>query len=381
MKHLYYFKENNESNLEQTNNDFTILFENENWLIEKANSVDALLNWAEEGDINMNSYKSNFSNIFLNTNKKTDDKIVFDFYRSDFFTLEDENIDLKEIIEDNTELLNFYGENLTCKNVIKDGDDYWLVVDDYSFFTDYFKVDRNTSSDFIKVILSGDAFDLFDYNQSSFSIQDSMKLNKDNLDLIKIVLALELINNDYDYDINDIGDYSDVVDIIEENDMEELKDILLDCIRSGHESADCDEAWNNIISNAYSFFSLLKDSITWNFYNNSKEKMLWIKFETKTDAYNAKFIINKYDDSYQDDIIKYSPPYYGYTGSMKDIINSFNEVLPDKIYEYSSSDVSSDDISKSYDIFSEEKVKNPEIKVSDIIDNLKFYFDTKKFNI
>jgi len=381
MKYIYSFKEINESNLEQTKNDLTILFEIENWKIEKANSFEALTEWSEDGNINMSSYKGNFENLFLNTNKKTDDKIVFDFDRGDFYTLDDDNIDLKETIEDNTELLNFYGENLNCKNIVKDDDEYWLVIDDYKFFVDYFKVDSNTSNDLISTVLSGDSYDIFDYHNTEFSITESMKLSKDNLDLIKIILALELINNGYDYDIDDIDDYSDAVDIIEENEMEEFKDILLNCIRSGHESADADEAWNDIIKEAYSFFNILKDSNKWEYHNNSKEKMLWIKFENSTDAYKAKFIINKYDDSYQDDVINYSQPYYGYTGDIKNIIETFNEVLPDKIYEYGSDTVDRDDISDSYDIFTEQKEKNPDIKVSDIIENLKMYLDTKKFNI
>ena len=382
MKHLYYFKENNESNLEQTNNDFTILFENENWLIEKANSVDALLNWAEEGDINMNSYKSNFSNIFLNTNKKTDDKIVFDFYRSDFYTLEDDNIDLKETIDNNIELLKFYGETLICENVVKIENDYWMIVNDYTFFEDYFKIDNKTRSDLIPMILSGDLSGLFDYDQSSFNIEDSnINLNNNNLDYIKIIITLESIIYNYDIDIDDIDDYSDAVDIIKEYDMGELKDVLLNCIRSAHETADQDAAWTDIIDNAYSFFNLLKNSLKWDFYNNSKNEMLWLKFESEIDAYKAKFTINKYDDSYVDNMIDYSPPYYGYSGNSKSINDAFNEIFTDKIYEYYNNDISSEDIDKSYDILKKEKEINQNIKISDIINDIKMHLDTKKFNI
>jgi len=351
MKHLYYFKEINDSNLEQSNRDFTILFENENWKIEKANSFDALTEWSKDGNINMDSYKGNFSNIFLNTNNKNDDKMVFDFYRGDFYTLEDDNIDLKETIEDNVELLNYYGENLKCKEIVKDDDDYWLVVKDFPFFSDYFKIGDNTSDNFISTMLSGDAYDLFQYNDSSFSINDNMTLDKENIDIIKVLLTLELINNNIDIDIEDIdniSDYSDIVDIIEEYDMDELKGMLLDCIRSGHEAADEAEAWSDIIGKAYSFFGVSRDSIKWNNYNNSKEPMLWLKFDTKTDAYKAKFIIKKYDDSYQDDVIDYSQPYYGYNGSTKDLNETFNERLSDKISEYNNDGVSGDDISESY---------------------------------
>lgn len=70
MKYLYYFKDINESNLEQSNNDFNVLFENENWKIETANSFDALSEWSEDGNINMSTYKNDPSTIFLTQIKK-----------------------------------------------------------------------------------------------------------------------------------------------------------------------------------------------------------------------------------------------------------------------------------------------------------------------
>lgn len=380
MKYLYYFKENN--NLDDSNN-FTLLFENDNWNITKANSFDSLLSWSEDGNINMNNTSSKtFSNLFLNTNKKSNDKIVLDFVRNDFYSIEDDDIYLKDFLSENKELFEFYGENLKCENIFKDGNDYWLIVDDYKFFVDYFKLDNNTRKNLIENILSDEGYSA-EYSTVDFELSDqSIKITKDNLEMIQIVLIIEkLMNDEYDYDIDDISDYDDIVSIIDECDMVDLKNILLSCVCTGHERADENAAWNDVYDNIVSFFNVDDKSNKWDFYNGSKEQMLWFKFKTKNDAYNAKFTINKYDDSYEDDVIDYSPPYYGYSGNNKDINNSFNEDLDGRITEYDSADVNFDIIKEYYDIFKEQKEINSEIKVSDIIDNFKIYLDTKKFNL
>jgi hypothetical protein len=209
-------------------------------------------------------------------------------------------------------------------------------------------------------------------------------LDKDNLDLVKLLLIIEKIKNidDYDYDIEDINDYDDVVNIIKSYDLDDLKSIIKGCICTAHEIADATAAWNNVINEIYDFFNL--EQITNNSWRMYKNKLcLWIKFKSNTDAYLAKFIINNYDDSYSDSMIEYSPPYYGYDGKSKDIINSFNEELVDKILDYNSDNLTNIEFVEYFDIWKEMKKNNLKLSIDDseFLNKLQMSVDMKKFNI
>jgi len=380
MKYLIYFNESIENNIDNSSNDFTTLYEDDNWIVTKAKSYESLETWSEDGNINMKTHRYDFSNLYLNTNKKDNTKIVLNFDRTDFYNIDDDVIYLKDFFDENNYLFKFYSSIIPCDNIVKDNNDYWLVVKDYSFFEDYFKLDSGTRHDLIKEILSDEGYNA-DYSTSNFELDENIKLNKDNLDIVKILLFLEKIENDYEYNIDDISDYDDVVSIIEEYDLDDIIRIFKSCICTGHERADSNAAWNDIFNEIVSFFGIDENIIKWDHYNNSIGQMLWLKFNSESDANNAKFIILKPDDSYEDDIIEYSPPYYGYSGDSKYIVETFNEEFIDRITEYDNVDVNYDKIIDYYNFFKEKQEINPNIKITDIYGDYKIYLDTKKFNI
>lgn len=374
-----YINENNNSKFDEYKNEFDVIYDSEKWLVTKPKSYEALKYWSKDGNINMDSYKNKYTNLFLNTNKTNESKVVLDFNNKDFFTLDDEEIYLMDLFDENKELLELYGKNLNCKNVVNKDNEYWLVINDYTFFSDYFKVDNNTRDDLIKLVLSYEAYSIFSYSPSDFEINENIDLNDSNLEILKLILLLESINDDeIEIDIDEITTYSDIVDVVKEYDLDVFKTILKDSICSAHEAADEAEAFDDIIKTAYKFFNLSKESATWE-NNGAADSILYIKFNSDIDAYKAKIIINKYDESYNDDNkISYSPPYYGYSG---DINDSFNDIIRDKIYEYDSDFVKYQDISETEDFLKEKKETNPNILMSEIKDEIKMILKSKKYNI
>lgn len=348
MKYIKKFEEtedDSEINLENHKDEIEKVFETKNWIIINPKTLEALYYWSQdqgwsdiEGDIDR-KYKHYDSQdlmyIYININKTNDDRIFFDFHKSTFYGENEYEVYLKDFFDSNPELLSYYGEILLCSNIVKDDDAYWFVIDDYNNFSKYFKLDRNTRKDLIETVLGGDSFDIFNYNPSDISIDSyNIDFDEENLILAKVILLIEKQNEDHDYEIPDINDYDDVINIVKEYDIDDLKDLLTRCVCEGVELADADAAYEDITNEIYKFFNFELGSAKWDNYKQSKNQKLWIKFKSKSDAYRAKMIILNYDNSYEDDIIDYSPPYYGYSGESKVIEEHFNEAFIERLDEF-----------------------------------------------
>lgn len=399
MKYIKKFEENTENdseiNFEEHKDEIEKVFETKNWLIIKPKTLEALYYWSQdqgwsdiENDIDR-KYKhydqNNVGDIYININKSNDDRIFFDFHKSDFYGKDEDIVYLKDFFDSNWELLSYYGEILTGGSssdgvVVKDSDDYWFVIDDYNNFSKYFKLDRNTRKDLIETVLGGDSFDIFNYNSSDISLDSyNIDFDKENLILAKVILLIEKQNEDYDYEITDIKDYDDVVDIVEEYDIDNLKDLLTRCVCEGVELADADAAYDDITNEIYKFFNFEMGSAKWANYKQSKNQKLWIKFKSKDDAYRAKMIILNYDDSYEDDVIEYSPPYYGYSGESKVIEERFNEAFIERWSDdYTHYENEIDDYKDAWKNLIKE---NPNMVEEDILKELDIVISAKKYGI
>lgn len=396
MKYLQTFKENIQLSLFS---DFESdkVFENNNWMIIKPKSYQTLLDLSEDTEWRISNIYSNYHSvnnfkttqykmndyIYVNLNKNGD-KYLFDFYKNDFIDKEDNDVYLKDFFDNNKDLLNYYGEVIDCYNIVKDGNDYWIVNEEGNeWFSDFYKENRDLRKDFIKKILSGDSYELFEYFGDVDLDEYGIKLDDDSLILMKTILLLyKESNDDYDYDITEVDDYDDVKDIVEEYDLDELKNLLVRSITNGKQSADESEAFEDVTNSFYNFFNLVNGSAKWQIYNRSKSnnQHLWIKFKSKEDAYYAKFRILNYDDSYSDDLIDYSPPYYGYSGDDKVKNEVFNSELfgitSEEIHEFDSNVI--DDY---YNLWKNIKQNEPDMSEDDIIERIKLRMQTKKYNI
>ena len=385
MKYLLYFKEN----FNNYNQD--IVFENEKWTIIKPSSYESCCYWCQDTDWRVSDgtheYYYHKDKTYIVIEKEKDNKYFLDFYTSYFHDKDEDKIYLKEFLDKSSVLYNYFGEDIECVNVKEQNNQWWIVVNDYDFFTDYFKLDRDTRSDLIKIILSGDYFDIFQYSYSDFKITDQdIDLTPDNLLIFKIILRIEQYRNpdEYDYDLNDINDYSDIASIVHGYNIDNLKDAIQGAICEAQESADGSSAWNDIVNKIYNFFGLVDGSAKWEKANGFKNDALWIKFKSKTDAINAKFILTNYDDSFDDDNkIDYSTPYNGYYGKSKDVEDSFNECIKDKIvlrYD-KNDDITYTEIDDYYEYWKEEMKKNPNATDDEIAEEVQFYLDAKKYNL
>lgn len=393
MKYIKKFEEtedDSEINLENHKDEIEKVFETKNWIIINPKTLEALYYWSQdqgwsdiEGDIDR-KYKHYDSQdlmyIYININKTNDDRIFFDFHKSTFYGENEYEVYLKDFFDSNPELLSYYGEILSCSNIVKDDDAYWFVIDDYVDFEKYFKLDRNTRKDLIKTVLGGDSFYIFNYNPSDISLDSyNIDFDKENLILAKVILLIEKQNEDYDYEITDIKDYDDVVDIVEEYDIDNLKDLLTRCVCEGVELADADAAYDDITNEIYKFFNFEMGSAKWANYKQSKNQKLWIKFKSKDDAYRAKMIILNYDDSYEDDVIEYSPPYYGYSGESKVIEERFNEAFIERWSDdYTHYENEIDDYKDAWKNLIKE---NPNMVEEDILKELDIVISAKKYGI
>lgn len=349
MKYLQYFKENSSN----------IVYNSDNYEIIKN------------------------GNIYEVLDKNEEEKYFLNFNNGDFSDENESQIYLKEFFEEHSELFNFFGEIVPCKNVIiKDGNDWWLMIDDNDWFADYIKLDSRTRDDFAKKVLAGDGIEIFSYDYRDFDIDEDFDLDKDNLMLMKIVLYLEKEINNYDYDIEDVKDYSDVVDIVKEYDISALKKILQISIRSAHESADSDDAYNDLLDSAYDHFGLVDKTAKWQTVEGYKYQQLFIKFKSPDSAYFAKFLIMNYDDSYSDDMVKYWGKDY-YSGDREVMQEIFDNELSDRISDYDrfSEDIKYDEISDLDEIYKELKKENPQITEEEIFKEFDIKISAKKYNL
>lgn len=381
-----------EKKYEDFKDDINKVFENREWLVIQPKSFESFLYWSSGTnwrmvrqpkkyfDYNKAFLTPKLPSIYLLINKDDDKKYYFDFYYNDFYDEGEDRIELKEFFDINFDLFTFFGEILDSDFVVKDNNEYWLVIPENDYFADYFKLDNRTRSDLIKKILGGDSYEIFSYSTNDFNINDDIDFNEKNLELLMMILRVYKIDNDYDYDLTKIRRYRDITDIIEDYDLDDVKDLIVRCICDGHERADADAAYNNILDEAYSFFNLVDGSAKWQKYKNSQHDKLWIKFKSDSDAYYAKFRIENYDESYSEDMINYSPPYYGYSGDRKDINDNFNEEFAERFWEYIPKQ-DAERISKYVNILKEIKKQNPNIKEDQIFDEIKLRIDAEKYNL
>lgn len=362
-----------------------IVFHNNDWLVFKPNTYEQLYDLSKDTEWGISNIYSNYHSInnfkptqyqmndyiYVNINIRNNDKFLFDFYKSDFIDKDENDIVLKDFFDLNKELFNFYGESIKCENVIKDGNEYWIVVDDNVWFFDFYNVDIKISEKFLKSVLEGDALSYFEQEEVELD-EYGVKLDNNSIILIQCILLAQNISLD---DVIDINDYDDVVDLIEEYDIDELKKLLIRCISDGKQAAEEHEAYESITNAFYDFFGLKVGSAKWQYYNNSKYQKLFIKFKSKESAYYAKFRINNYDDSYSDDKIDYSPPYYGYSGDDKIMNINLNQYIFDLYSEY----FNKEDVSVYYNLWKELLSNN--VNKNDIIKEIKFLLDTKKYNL
>jgi len=391
MKHIRIFENFNKTNIEK-------IFENQKWLVIRAKSYEELLSYSDGTGWHIenvdakyyggyssrpNPYRYN-DKIYINIDKQSDVKYLFDFDTEKFYDNSgDDDVCLNEFFDKNPDLMNVYGEIVDCSEIVKENDEYWFVVSGYEDFSEYFTVDNRTRSDFIEIILSGNANEIYEYDSSDFEFDESMKVSNYNVELLKMILRLEKLYNNYDYDLNDIKDYDDVTEIIKEYDVEdefvELKRILRRCVCEAHENADADEAYNRTLDKIYDFFKLLDGTVKWQLYNNKDS--LWTKFDSNESAYRAKFIITNFNNCYEDEKIDGDPPYNGYDGDYKDIYSQFDSILPDRLDDYNSDNLDSETIFKYFDKLNNIKENNPDISENDIVREIEILMNSEKYNL
>jgi hypothetical protein len=115
--------------------------------------------------------------------------------------------------------------------------------------------------------------------------------------------------------------------------------------------------------------------------NYQKDNKLWIRFKSKSDAYNAKFIINKYDDSYEDDVIEYSSPYYGYSGKLEEIQEIFDNEIPDRLWYYDNDDINGKRIIKYFKTWKKIEKENPNFSDDEMMKEIEVLLDAEKYNL
>ncbi|MCK9417312.1 hypothetical protein M0Q97_11750 [Candidatus Dojkabacteria bacterium] len=397
MKHLKLFEEYTSQQLEipfsdkeiQNNQELiklagkdNIVYESKNFIVVKPRNYDDVKILFNNTEWNEEYYKTNF-NIYINIDKRSDEKTLFNFYNSEFIDKDDDNISLCEFFEENSDLLLFYGDIVNCNNttpaIIEENNEYWAVTSGYEDYADFYNVGHNTRKEFIPDMLRGDSFEYFEYESKYYDIDDyGIKPNDENLIYLKIILLLEAKDNDYDYDITEISDYDDIVEIINDYDIDELKDYLKRIICEANENADADAAYDKITDYVYDFFNLEPKSAKWQTYKNNDS--LWIKFKSKLAACNAKMVVSDLDDSYSENdktTFEFSSPHNGYggLGDNKNKNDYFNSGLSDTITEYDN--VDSKVVELCYKNWNELK----DLTQDEIFNKIDILMKAKKYNI
>lgn len=389
MKYIHYFEEN----ITEKSKDIEKIFENSRWLVIRPKSYESLLSWSQGTKWNIENVNAKYwseygsprkydfnDKIYICFDNKYDAKYLFDFDTEHFYDNDGDYTYISELFDRNKELISVFGDIIYCSDVVEQNGEYWIVVDDYDYFVPYFKLDSRVRTDYIEKVLGGDGYEIYNYSYKDFDIDVNIKLDKDNIELLKMILRLELLfdeDGDYDYDVDEIEDYGDITSIVDEYRLNELKRTLQRCICELNETSNADSAYDDILDRIYKFFNLVDGSAKWEKYN-SKNEMLWIKFNTKLAAYNAKLIITNYDDSYSDEKIDGDPPDNGY---YMDNYDGFNDILPDKVTDYSSENVDGDTISEYYNLWRETTKENPTMSIDDIMKDIDLKIDAKKYNL
>ena len=144
MKYLRYFEEDIQLKLWD---DLPIkfqketVFHNSKWLVIKPKSFETLLSLSEGTEWRIKNINTKYhavnnfkpeqyplnDSVYVNIDKKTNERYLFDFYKNHFYDNDEEDIYLKEFFEKNKDLFNFYGEIVECSDIIKENNDYWKI--------------------------------------------------------------------------------------------------------------------------------------------------------------------------------------------------------------------------------------------------------------
>ena len=267
--------------------------------------------------------------IFVDKNKlnsgKSSRRIQVHLNENQFMDMDDDEIDKKEWLDENPEILNFLFniEKQNLKNnpnyVVSRGK-YYIVKEGWEDFATEFKDNSEISEESIKKILSGDAWGIFEYDSDNFEIQNIMSsISDDNKLEIKKLIVIEYpelkrkkfkvedILRDYDYDLS------------------EIKDAIKISYASAQESADESEAFDELTKAIKNHYDII--SVKWAKRKKAdKESKFLIQIPESTFK-----MLGIFDGDDDDSKINYSPPYYVYQGEIDDAY--FNENLSDKLSE------------------------------------------------
>lgn len=381
MKYIHYFED--DEFLENFKDDIDKIHESDKWLIIRPKSFKAFQYYSKDQDWSNASHEYYFNkDTYLNIDKETNDIIVLDFYRDEFYTKDDDTIYIDEFLE-KSDLFSVYVDIIPCGSVVKKDGSYWLVIDDDAWFADFFDTDRRDISEkFIKGVLSGDGFQFFYYESDHFEMREyGLALKDQSFNILKIMLILKKIyDEELDYDLDDIEDYSDACSVINEYDLEDIEKFLKNMVARSHEYSDQDAAYDELLDAAYDFFNLKDKSAKWDYYKNSKNQMLWIEFQSVYDACKTKLILNDYDIEY-DKKIDYSPPYYGYSGDSDVTDDYFNQEFIERYSDEEFDNFGYDEISECDKNWKKLKEEFPNYTDDQLFKEYKIFVDSSKYNL
>lgn len=323
------------------------VFENDNWLVVIPKTHRAACyygkntQWctaSKDDDSVFNEYNKQ-GNLYINTNKKTNEKYQFHFETNQFMDERDEPIMLFEIIKSDDELYNFYEDKFKNTNIKKEnGDWYFYANNGWEYFISYFKIPNKYRDDVIKLILNGEGRELFDYDLYSFNLDDYCYLNisDKNIKYIKnIIQKMKDDENIKQEDIDNIKDFDDIIEVIEEYVLDGLKQGLINIVCHATGYADESNAYNSIVGDIMEHFGFEK-AVDWvkRHKNDEYDTTLRIKFKSEMDAKKTTimlFQINDPDYDNDDLFLSYDPPYNGYSGDVNEYIN---DVITDGLEQY-----------------------------------------------
>jgi hypothetical protein len=233
-------------------------------------------------------------------------------------------------------ILKKYNDPINFDDLKKIGDDYYLIVDEWSDFADYFDNDK---SSFVRDILSGDGYKYFDNYESDFDSLISYNLpNENNISnevkqkTKEIALEKGIITSD---EIETIS-IEEILQRDKEEGDEEIVDVFLRGYDDAKNGANENEAYNSLINSIVNHFNIDKDNIKWVKNEKTDKETLYLKIIKILPEYYVLYHINKNYNSFiqgytdEEGVIPYSEPYYGFDGDVED--DDFNERVLEKLY-------------------------------------------------
>lgn len=262
--------------------------------------------------------------IFINKNKINSQdpgrRVQVHLEAGQFMDMNDGEVDKRDFLNDNPEILNFLFNQMKpsleqdkSEYRIIDGK-YYMVKNGWGDFSEKFKSGRDISEEFIKAVLSSDAWEYFD-NQINADLADACGyINEENiLDIQKILVKRFPDKNFEEYG----SDLDDVLSGLENEgeDVEDIIDAIKHAMSNAQQSADESEAYDMLTKAIISHYSI--KSYDW------KDDKLFVEVP------ESEFKMAVMGVADEDDEINYSPPYYGYSGDVDK--GHYNEELDNKL--------------------------------------------------